>query len=85
MIEMKKQSLRGGQIANSSVRISDFVNKFQRHGRLLSEINVESSNIGPSTPIIIELIKALNLTKIHSGLKILVDKCSCYLDFRFHT
>ena len=63
MKEMKKQSLTGGQIANSSVRISDFVNKFQRHGRLLSEINVESSNLGPSTPPIIGLIKALHLTK----------------------
>ena len=69
MIEMKKQSLRGGQIANSSVRISDFVNKFLRHDRLLSDINVESSNLGPSTPPIFGLIKALNLTKIHSGLE----------------
>ena len=43
-IEMKIQHLRGGQIANLSVRISDSVNKFQHHGKLFSEINVKSSN-----------------------------------------
>ena len=68
MIEMKKQSLRGGQIANSSVRISDFVNKFQHHGKLFSEINVKSSNREPSTPTYIGSRITSILLKNHSVL-----------------
>ena len=67
-IEMKIQHLRGGQIANTSVTISDFVSKFQHHGKLFSEINVKSSNREPSTPTYIGSRITSILLKNHSVL-----------------
>jgi len=84
-IEMKIQHLRGGQIANTSVTISDFVSKFQHHGKLFSEINVNRTKQRTKHCNIYWINDNVNFVKNSLNIKNSSQiKCSCNLDFRFH-